>query len=95
MENNDRLHDDVRKMREEVGEVKDLLERLVRLEERHANTENALERAFSALGKIEVRVRQLELAQPVQRMAAGWVTNASWAAAGVLAMLLLRKVGVM
>ncbi|MFV5212781.1 hypothetical protein ACLIIZ_03520 [Azonexus caeni] len=94
METNDRLHADVRNLREEVGEVKNLLERLVRLEERHANTANALERAFSALAKIDGRVRKLELAQPVQRLATGWVTNAAWAAAGVLAMLLLRKIGV-
>ena len=71
------------------------MERLARLEERHSTVASALERAFGAIAKIEVRLRELEQSQPVQKLTTGWVTNGVWAAGGMLAMAVLKKVGVM
>lgn len=93
---------ELRALREDVAEIKgfmakmaDAIERLARLEERHGNTASALERAFSTLGKHETRLQALEKAQPIQAMTSGWVSNAAWAAVGVLVMFLLKKAGVM
>lgn len=93
---------EVQALRDDVGEIKglmqkvaDALERLARLEERHATVSSALERAFSSISKIEARVRTLELAQPVQKLTSGWVTNGVWAAAGMAAMFLLKHGGVL
>lgn len=54
-----------------------------------------MERAFNAIATVEVKVREIEIAQPVQKLASGWVTSAVWAAAGALAMFVLKQVGVM
>lgn len=96
------MHAELRAMREDVSEIKgavskvaDALERLARLEERHSTVAGALERAFVAISKIEGRLRELEQSQPVQKLTTGWVTNGVWAACGMLAMLVLKKVGVM
>lgn len=89
------LREDLTDLKRSLAKVGEALERLVRLEERHANTASALERAFASLAKIDTRVRALELAQPVQKLTSGWVSNAAWAAFGVLAMFVLKKAGVL
>lgn len=102
MAETDVLHAEMRAMREDVSEIKgavskvaDALERLARLEERHSTVASALERAFGAIFKIEARLRELEQAAPVQKLTSGWVTNGVWAAAGMVAMLILKKTGAM
>lgn len=102
MGDNDVLIVQLGAMREDVAEIKgamekvaDALERLARLEERHTTVAGALERAFSMLSKLDERLKRLELAQPVQRLASWWVINGMWAAGGMLTMLLLKKMGVM
>lgn len=78
-----------------LSKVVDVLERMARLEERHANTANALERAFSSISKIESRVGHIERQQPMQKLVAGWVINGAWAAVGVFATIALKKIGLM
>lgn len=102
MSETDVMHAELRAMREDLSEIKgavskvaDALERLARLEERHSTVAASLERAFSAISKVESRLRELEQASPIQKLASGWVTNGVWAAGGMLAMMLLKKVGVM
>lgn len=97
-ENN--IHPALVALREDVSEIKgfmskmaDAIERLARLEERHGNTAIALERAFSAMGKIDARLQVLEKAQPVQDMTSNWVIKLIWAAAGMAAMFVAKKVG--
>lgn len=101
MSETDVVHAELRAVREDVTEIKgavskvaDALERLARLEERHSTVAGALERAFSAIAKAEARLRDIEQAQPVNRLASGWVMNGAYAAGGMLAMLVLKKVGV-
>lgn len=98
----DVIQADVRALREDFSEIKgvlakvaDALERLARLEERHSTVAAAQERAFSALGKIETRVRELEMASPVQKLTTGWMTNGVWLAAGGAVTIVLKKIGVM
>lgn len=98
----DVMNADLRAVREDASEIKgamskvaDALERLARLEERQSTVTCAIDRAFGAISKIEGRVSELERAQPVQKLTTGWVTSGVWAAGGMLAMLVLKKVGVM
>lgn len=89
------MRQDVSEIRGAMAKVADALERLARLEERHSTVSGALERLFVAVGKIEVRLREIEQSQPVQKLMSGWVANSVWAAAGMAVMLVLKKVGVM
>lgn len=102
MSETDVMHAELRALRGDVSEIKgalskvaDALERLARLEERHSTVAGALERAFSAISKIEGRLRALENSEPVQKLATGWVTNGVWAAGGMLAMFVLKKAGLL
>lgn len=98
MADTDVLAAEISAMREDMNEVKltmrrvaDALVQLARLEERHTTVAAALDRAFGAISKIEVRVRALETAQPVQRLTSGWMIDvAKFFAGGVVATLILR-----
>jgi len=69
----DVMQAEISSIKESMGEVKgtlskmaDALERLARLEERHANMASAVDRAFSTISKIELRVskNRIESARP-------------------------------
>ncbi|CAM3794155.1 hypothetical protein [Castellaniella denitrificans] len=68
------------------------LERLTRLEERHAHTASALERAFNAISNIEKRLAALERFQPMQRLTTSWVINGVWAVAGAVGTMVINKI---
>jgi multidrug resistance efflux pump len=78
-----------------LAKVVDVLERMARLEERHANTASGLERAFTLIAKLDASVSQIERHQPMHKLAAGWVVNGAWAAVGVVVAYVLKKLGVM
>ncbi len=98
MSDNGVLTEQVRSMRDDIGEIKgamakvaEALERLARLEERHANTAVALERAFKFLSDISKRVTTLEQAQPVQTLTSGWIIHLVSAGGGAIAMYIFNK----
>lgn len=98
MADTDVLAAEIRAMREDMDEVKitmrkvaDALVQLARLEERHTTVASALDRAFGAIGKLELRVRTIETAQPVQKLTSSWMIDAAkFLAGGVVATLVLR-----
>ena len=45
--------------------------------------------------KLEARVRDLEQAQPVQKLTSGWITAAVGFGGGLVVTVLLKKMGVM
>jgi hypothetical protein len=89
------MRSDISDVKRELAKVAEALVLLARLEERHAFMSAAMERSFSAVKKIEERLSVLELAQPVQRLASGWVVNIVWCAGGMLVMLVFKKMGVL
>lgn len=89
------LHEDISDLKTNVAKVAEAVERLARLEERHANTAAALDRAFSAIARLDARIAAIEHDQPVQSLATGWVMNGVWAGVGLLAAVIARKLGVM
>jgi hypothetical protein len=64
--------------------VSQSLERLVLVEERQAQTNASLERAFGVLEKMDVRLGVVEKANVLNNRASGWVERGLLAAAGAL-----------
>lgn len=89
----DNLHEDVSGMRDVLKELASAVTKLAVIEERQGQAAQALERAFIALEKLEVRMAALEKAQPIQQQSADWVGKAVWAAVVVVALLTAKKVG--
>jgi hypothetical protein len=79
-----RISDGLDDVKETLKGVVDALVRLARLEERHTNTANAMERAFLAIGSLEKRVTKLEVQSPVLALTSGWVVNGVWLVMGAI-----------
>jgi hypothetical protein len=69
----DMLHSDVVDMKTALNELSKAITKLALVEERQAQTADALERAFKAIGKIEDRLSALELAAPKAKETNAWV----------------------
>ncbi|MFZ9372241.1 MAG: hypothetical protein ACO25M_10260 [Limnohabitans sp.] len=67
--------------------------KLALIEERQANAAAALERAFGVLEKVELRLAALEAHAPNTKRMSVWFDRATWAGMGLLAMLLIKKSG--
>jgi chromosome segregation ATPase len=79
-------------IRDAMRAVASAIERLTRLEERHAETRTALERAFTAQEKIEERVADIELKIPVLELTSSWVRRVVLGVLGVVGLALLALV---
>ena len=94
------LREDIGELRLAMTKVAEALERLARLEERHASSANAIERAFTEVAKLEVkliaselRLTALEVAQPLHKKSTEWIDKAVLGAVTVIALVILKKVG--
>lgn len=83
----ERGQDDVR---DAVVSIKGSLESLVRLEERHAETREALGRVFTYTEKLEERIEAIEKVLPGLLEARGWVITACM---GILSVVGLAVLG--
>ena len=63
----------VSKIERAVSSIAESMQALVRLEERHAQTQASVERCFAVTGDHEVRIRELEKSEPLQRLVSKWV----------------------
>ncbi len=88
------LREDMGEMRRTVEKVADLMEKLVRVEERQSTTGEQVGRAFSSIKALEERVRQLErdLVKPV--LFTGWMQAAIGVAIGGIGAAVLKSAGV-
>ena len=89
------LHNDVSVMRDVLKELASAVTKLAVIEERQGQTNQALERAFTLLEKLETRVSSIERAQPLQQQTTDWVTRGVWAVVVVVALFAAKKVGLM
>lgn len=79
------LHGDVVDVKTALAELSKAITKLALVEERQAQTAEALERAFKAIGKIEDRLSSLEQAQPKAKETSIWVDRfILWAIMGVM-----------
>lgn len=69
----DMLHSDVVDMKTALNELSKAITKLALVEERQAQTADAMERAFKAIGKIEDRLTALELAAPKTKETNAWM----------------------
>lgn len=89
----DALHDDITDIKLVLKELTVAINRLAIVEERQSQAADALERAFSALEKVEIRLTNLEMVSVNSRQTNDWVGKAVWAGLAVLVIFVLRKVG--
>ena len=91
----DMLHSDVVDMKTALNELSKAITKLALVEERQAQTADAMERAFKAIGKIEDRLSALELAAPKTKETNAWVDRFILALVMALAGFIGTKLGVL
>lgn len=89
------LHSDVSEMKAAMKDLATAITKLALIEERQANAAAAQERAFAVLAKLEERVTHLETYVPANKRVSVWLDRATWAGMGLLAMLVLKKSGLL
>lgn len=103
------LHSDVGDIKAGMADFKDGMKelaaailKLALVEERQANTAQALERAFKLLEKLDQkvdavaeRVHELEKSEPMQNKAAEWTERLLWAAASAALVFIATKAGLL
>lgn len=67
------LHKDVGEIKSALGSLTEAITKLALIEERQTVTNNALERAFVALEKLEHRINTLEKEAPLNNKSNVWV----------------------
>lgn len=63
----------VGKIERAVSSIAESMQALVRLEERHAQTQASVERCFKEIEDHEHRLRELEKSEPLQKLTTRWV----------------------
>lgn len=91
----DMLHSDVVDMKIAVNELSKAITKLALVEERQAQTADAMERAFKAIGKIEDRLSALELAAPKTKETNAWVDRFILALVMAVAGFVGTKLGIL
>lgn len=91
------LHTDVTEVKSALNRLSEAITKLALVEERQAQTAEALERAFRAIGKIEDRLTAMEKAHAEQKPqyteVAKWVDRGLVGLAGAGAVLLAKSAG--
>lgn len=94
------LHADVNEIKGALKDVAQALTKLALVEERQTQGAAAMERAFSAISKLDAkleaisaRVIELEKNEPNQTRVAQWVDRAAWGAVGLVAMYVAARLG--
>lgn len=91
----DGMSEVVTDMKASLKELTTAVTKLTLIEERQSQATVALERAFKAIEKIDARVDTLEQYVPANKRVSVWLDRATWAGMGLLAMLILKKSGLM
>lgn len=79
------LHSDIVDMKDAIAQLSQAITKLAIVEERQAQTAEALERAFKLIGKLEDRMSDLEKVQPKAKETSAWVDRfILWAVMGVM-----------
>lgn len=88
------LHDDVGEMKSSIKDMTSAIIKLALIEERQSHISGQLERTSFVLDKLDARVDVLEAAAPLQKQASLWVMTGVWSAAGILALVILKSLGI-
>lgn len=82
-------------MKATLKELTTAVTKLTLIEERQTHAAAALERAFKTIEHIDERVNSLEQYVPANKKISIWLDRATWAGMGLLAMLVLKRSGLM
>jgi len=95
------LHADVTDMKDALSNLTTAITKLALIEERQSTSQQAVERAFTAISKVEGaidrltdRITQLEIKAPGYDKTTQWMERVTIAAVSILAMGVLAKSGV-
>lgn len=91
----DYLHTDINEMKLAMKDLASAIVKLALVEERQGQAALQMERAFNIMEKLEGRIVALEVAAPMQKQTSLWVMTGVWGAAGVLALFILKQLGVL
>jgi hypothetical protein len=86
------LEASVGEIRQAVKSIDGSLQILARLEQRHAETRDGLERAFGEIADHEARVRVIESEQPTTKLIKGWVITGVLAGLGMIGLAMVKLV---
>ena len=87
------VHKDISEVKASVDKLSDAVVKLALVEERVATSQATLQRAFNAIEKVEARVTVLEKSEPRASAMANRIENAIWALGAVVAIVVLKKTG--
>ena len=87
------LHQDVGDIKNAMNTLSAAVAKLALVEERQANANASLERAFKAIHDVEKRLVEIEKKIPEYGKASVWVDRGILAAAGAAVMYIAKKVG--
>ena len=95
------LHSDVTDMKDALSSLTTAITKLALVEERQAQSQQAVERAFTAIAKVEGaidrltdRITSLEIRSPAGEKASQWMERIAIGAVSVLIMGVLAKSGI-
>jgi chaperonin cofactor prefoldin len=85
------LHSDVSDIKGALNELTRAINKLAVIEERQAVTTASIERAFTAIAKVEERLLELEKLAPENHRIGAWVDRAVMAVVGAALMMIWDK----
>lgn len=85
------LHSDVSDIKGALNELTRAINKLAVIEERQAVTTASIERAFTAISKVEERLLELEKVAPENHRIGAWVDRAVMAVVGAALMMIWDK----
>ncbi len=88
------MHASLESMRSELDRLASAIERLARLEERNHAMASLLAELKSSCTLLDGRIKALETVAPSARHTSDLMERVIWAALGLLAAILLKKLGV-
>ena len=87
------LHEDVSEMKAVLKELTSAVNKLALVEQQQNQMAKAMERAFTAIEKVEARVAEIEKRLPEVTRTSIWVDRAIWGAVAAAGALAIKKIG--
>lgn len=82
-------------MKAVLKELTSAVNKLALVEQQQGQMAKAMERAFAAIEKVEMRIADIERRLPEVTRTSVWVDRAVWGAAAAGAVMILKKVGIL
>lgn len=89
------LHKDVTEIKSALNDLTRAITKLALIEERQLQAAASLDRAFTALDRLEKRIQRLETLAPLNAQASKWVFGGVWAIVGAVFVIAAKKAGLL